>query len=98
MGTPRPASIQDLVGRQIEVHAGTGYAERLAALKQQYPALEWSESEDHETEALLQMVWEGLLEITIADSNIVALNRQFFPSYRWPSTCKNRNRWPGPCR
>ena len=25
------------------------------------------------------MVWEGLLEITIADSNIVALNRQFFP-------------------
>ena len=61
------------------MHAGTGYAERLAALKQQYPALEWSESEDHETEALLQMVWEGLLEITIADSNIVALNRQFFP-------------------
>ena len=79
LGSLRPASIQDLVGRQIEVHAGTGYAERLAALKQQYPALEWSESEEHETETLLQMVWEGLLEITIADSNIVALNRQFFP-------------------
>lgn len=79
LGTPRPASIQNLVGRQVEVHAGSGYAERLAALKQQYPALEWSESADHETETLLQMVWEGLLEITIADSNVVALNRQFFP-------------------
>lgn len=79
LGTARPAGIQDLVGRQIEVRAGSGYAERLAALKQQYPALEWSESEEHETETLLQMVWEGLLEITIADSNIVALNRQFFP-------------------
>lgn len=79
LGTPRPASVQDLVGRQVEVYAGSGYAERLAALKQQYPALEWSESDEHETETLLQMVWEGLLEITIADSNIVALNRQFFP-------------------
>ena len=79
LGTQRPAGIQDLVGRQVEVHAGSGHAERLAALKQQYPALEWSESEDHETETLLQMVWEGLLEITIADSNVVALNRQFFP-------------------
>ncbi len=79
LGSPRPASVQDLIGRQIEVHAGTGHAERLTALKQRYPALEWSESEEHETETLLQMVWEGLLEITIADSSIVALNRQFFP-------------------
>lgn len=79
LGTPRPASVQDLVGHQVEVYAGSGYAEHLAALKQQYPALEWSESDEHETETLLQMVWEGLLEITIADSNIVALNRQFFP-------------------
>lgn len=79
LGSTRPAGVQDLVSRQIEVHADSSYTERLAALKQRYPALEWSESEEHETETLLQMVWEGLLEITIADSNAVTLHRQFFP-------------------
>lgn len=79
LGSTRPAGIPELIGREIEIHAGTSYAERLEALKREYPALEWTESEEHETEALLQMVWEGLLDLTVADSNIVALNRQFFP-------------------
>lgn len=79
LGTPRPAGVKDLVGRQIEVHAGTTYVDRLEELKRAQPDLEWIETGEHETEALLQMVWEGLLEITVADSNIVALNRQFFP-------------------
>ncbi len=79
LGTTRPTGPQDLVGRQIEVHSGTSYVERLNELKQKYPNLKWIESEDKQTEELLQMVWEGLLEITIADSHIVVLNRQFFP-------------------
>ncbi len=77
--TTRPTGPQDLVGRQIEVHSGTSYVERLNELKQEYPNLKWIESEDRQTGELLQMVWEGLLEITIADSHIVALNQQFFP-------------------
>ncbi len=79
LGTPRPAGVQELIGRRIEIHAGTSYADRLEELKRDYPTLAWIETEEHETEALLQMVWDGLLEITVADSNIVALNRQFFP-------------------
>lgn len=79
LGTPRPAGVQELIGRRIEIHAGTSYVDRLEELKRDYPTLEWIETEEHETEALLQMVWDGLLEITVADSNIVALNRQFFP-------------------
>lgn len=78
LGTNRPAGVEDLIGRQIDVHAGTSYVERLNELKQQYPELKWTEV-DKETEELLQLVWEGLLEISIADSNIVALNRQYFP-------------------
>ncbi len=78
LGTPRPTSTQSLVGRQIEVQKGTSYVERLTVLKQEYPDLKWSETEK-ETEALLELVWEGLLEISIADSNIVALNKQYFP-------------------
>lgn len=79
LGAARPAGVRELIGRQIEIHAGTSYAERLEELQREYPALAWIETEEHGTEALLQMVWEGLLEITVADSNIVALNRQFFP-------------------
>jgi membrane-bound lytic murein transglycosylase F len=78
LGTNRPASVPDLIGRQIEVQSGTSYVERLNELKRQYPDLKWTEV-NKETEDLLQMVWEGLLEISIADSNIVALNRQYFP-------------------
>lgn len=78
LGTDRPAGAEQLVGRQIEVQAGTSYAERLNELKPQYPDLKWTEV-DKETEELLQIVWEGLLEISVADSNIVAINRQYFP-------------------
>ncbi len=79
LGTPRPVGVQELIGRRIEIHAGTSYVDRLEELKRDDPTLEWIETEEYETEALLQMVWDGLLEITVADSNIVALNRQFFP-------------------
>ncbi|MEK7207370.1 MAG: membrane-bound lytic murein transglycosylase MltF [Pseudomonadota bacterium] len=75
-GTTRPTSVQDLTGRQIEVQAGTAYVERLNELKQQNPNLKWNEV-DTETEDLLSLVWQGLLEITVADSNIVALSRQY---------------------
>lgn len=78
-GAVRPAGVPGLFERQIEVSAGTRYAERLNELEREFPGLRWDETEDKETEELLQMVWEGLLEITVADSDIVALNRQFFP-------------------
>lgn len=78
LGTDRPATVQDLIGRQIEVQGGTSYIERLNELKQEYPGLKWTEV-DKEAEDMLQLVWEGLLELTIADSNIVAINRQYFP-------------------
>lgn len=78
LGTERPANVQELIGRQIEVQSGTSYAERLRELQTEYPDLKWNEV-DKNTEELLETVWEGLLELTIADSNIVAVDRQYFP-------------------
>lgn len=78
LGTPRPANVQELVGRQIEVQSGTSYVEYLNELRQEHPELKWAEV-DKETEELLLTIWEGLLEISIADSNIVAITRQYFP-------------------
>jgi membrane-bound lytic murein transglycosylase F len=79
LGTPAPTRPQDLIGREIMVHGDSNHAARLRELRHQHQDLRWSEIDDKESEALLEMVWEGLLEITLANSNIIALNRQFFP-------------------
>jgi membrane-bound lytic murein transglycosylase F len=77
--TRAPADAKELVGRHIEVVAGTSYIERLEELKTRYPELAWTTVSDLETEELLLQVEEGLTDITIADSNIVALTRQLNP-------------------
>ncbi|MFQ6021188.1 MAG: membrane-bound lytic murein transglycosylase MltF [Acidiferrobacterales bacterium] len=82
LGTEPPKSVEDLIGRQLEVVRSSSYAERLAMLKRDYPELTWTEVEDQSTEDLLQLVWEGLLELTIADSNIFAVTRQYYPELR----------------
>lgn len=82
MDTPRPIGITGLIGRQIEVHRNTNHSARLRELSKTYKGLRWTEVDDRETEELLGLVWEGLLETTIANSNIIALNRQFFPELK----------------
>lgn len=79
LGNVHPAKIEDLIGREIEVQAGTVYAERLHALKQAYPWLEWIEVTDRRPEEHLQLAWEGLLDLTLADSNLFAVYRRHFP-------------------
>lgn len=79
LGSRRPVGIADLVGREIEVQSGTLAAERLQELKQANPTLKWIESDDTGPEEYLQLVWEGLLDLTVANSNVVALDRQYFP-------------------
>jgi membrane-bound lytic murein transglycosylase F len=79
LGTKRPADAAALVGHQIEVPAGTSHAEQLNALKQDHPGLLWTEVPDKTSDDLLEMVWEGLLDITLADDHVVMINRQYFP-------------------
>jgi membrane-bound lytic murein transglycosylase F len=74
-----PGCAGALLGRQIEVIAGSSYVERLNELKHDYPELTWVEVADRPTEEVLRDVWEGLTELTVADSNIFAVNRQHFP-------------------
>lgn len=82
LGTVPPQDVADLAGRQLEVVRGSSHAERLTALKDNHPALEWTEIDGQSTEELLQTVSEGLLELTVADSNIVAITRQHYPKLR----------------
>ncbi len=78
-----PRSVRDLVGRQIEVVTGTSYTENLRRLKKRksYRHLKWVEV-DKGVEELLQNVWSGLIDLTIADSNIMAISRQYYPELK----------------
>ena len=76
----QPEDVESLIGLNIEVLADSSYARRLQTLKlTQYPELEWTETEDKTTEQLMQDVWERKLDCTVADSNIVDINRRYFP-------------------
>ncbi len=78
-GGARPRSVEELAGVELMVSANSSYVERLQSLKSRYPDLHWREDASLNTESLLEQVWKKELECTIADSNIVAINRRYFP-------------------
>jgi len=76
----QPESIEALTGLDITVIANSSYTERLKKLKAlAHPELSWKETDTRNTEQLLHSVWAGKIECTIADSNIVAINRRYYP-------------------
>ena len=78
-GSKRPREVEELVGRQLEVVAGSSFAERLRELRVEHPGLDWTETSEKGPEELLEEVTEELLELTIADSNLIAVSRQHLP-------------------
>ncbi len=81
-GSERPREVADLVGRDIAVIAGSSYAETLMEYKSEYPALAWREVAELGIEGLFEQVADGEIDYTIADSNIVAIHRRYFPEVR----------------
>ncbi len=82
LGTGKPRSMEDVLGRSVEVLAGTSHAEMMAALGEAYPGLEWSENADVEVADLLEKVAIGELDFTIADSTDFSIQRHFHPDLR----------------
>ena len=76
---PKPGNMKNLIGKNIEVVAGSSYVERLKEAKKLYPALTWKEVPALESEELLEKVAENKVEIVIADSNIVDVAQNFNP-------------------
>jgi len=79
-GTNKPRHLRDLAGHTIEVVAGSSAESELAALRHRLPHLNWTASAHMQTDELLFLVWQGLLRFTIADSNIVSVNRRYYPA------------------
>ena len=81
-GQSRPTDPGDLVGKRILVLKGSSHAEQLAALKVKYPAINYEESDQVEVVDLLRMVDEGQIDLTLVDSNELAMNQVYFPNVR----------------
>lgn len=82
MNSGRPKSIRNLGEKQLEIVAGSSHVERLNKLKNEFPDLRWRENEELESEQLLKLVYEQVIDYTIADSNEFNLNHRFYPNLR----------------
>lgn len=75
----KPDSLESLVKGNLVVSKGSSHAARLAYLKQhQLPELTWQEVELEVVE-LLQMVADGDIDFTVADSNELDQTNAYFP-------------------
>jgi len=82
LGTGRPRSIQETVGRSIQVVANSSHSDKMAALAEIYPQLQWSENADVEVVDLLRQVAEGKIDFVVADSIEFNIQRHFYPDLR----------------
>jgi len=80
-GSVRPKSLADLKGT-LEVIAGSSHEERLQELKQEYPDLTWTANKEDDSEQLLSMISDQLIEYTVMDSNDLSVNRHFYPEVK----------------
>lgn len=78
-GNRLPRAIEDLIDLNLVVIDGSSYVETLIELKQKIPDLEWQVSNEDSTEQLLEKVWQKQIDCTLADSNIVSINRRYYP-------------------
>ena len=78
-GGKRPKKVEDLVGVSIKVPVHSSYVEQLKKIKTTHPEVQWQEVENTDTESLLEEVWSKKIDCTVADENIIAINRRYFP-------------------
>ncbi|MEO1245052.1 MAG: membrane-bound lytic murein transglycosylase MltF [Pseudomonadota bacterium] len=82
LGTGKPRSLEEVVGRPIEVVADSSHVDVIESLQEAYPGIEYSENADAEVADLLRMVAEGELDLTVADSTEFNIQRHFYPDLR----------------
>lgn len=80
-GSRRPRELEDLTDGRLAIIGGTTYATFLEPLRERY-GLEWETRDNASIEDLLEAVSDEEIEYTIVDSNILDLNRRYFPAVR----------------
>ncbi len=82
MGTRRPRTLEDLVGKRIAVVAGSSHAGILRDLKASLPNLSWVEVPAIDGDELMYWVAERRYDLTIVDSNEYEISRRYHPEIR----------------
>jgi len=77
-GNTRPRSIDDLTGNFM-VTSQSSHAEMLEKLKLSNHALQWQETDEFDSEELIEKVLDGELDYTVVDSNTLAISRRYYP-------------------
>jgi len=75
-----PKTLNDLVGQNIAVSAGTSYAERLEHIAKTLPDLKWQQLSNTGADELLEQVAEGTIDITISDSHLASMLQNYYPN------------------
>lgn len=78
--SPPPKDIDDLKEGILEVVRSTTHASTLTRLLEKHPHLQWNENSELDSNGLLFLVNEGLIDYTIADSQQVAMMRRLYPN------------------
>ncbi len=81
-GSRHPRNLEELQAFSPLVLARSSYVEQLVKLKKRYPGLHWRTTDKFSTDQLLEKVWQRRLALTISDSNILDINRRFYPELR----------------
>ena len=76
--------VADLESARIRIIGDSSYQETLKTLKEEYPGLRWRTTNAQSTEQLLARVAQGKLQCTVADANILALERRLLPRLKSP--------------
>jgi membrane-bound lytic murein transglycosylase F len=83
LGSGKPRSIEEAIGRHIEVVASSSHSDMMESLSVTYPELDWSENADVEVVDLLEKVARGELDFTIADSTEFNIQRHIADPIAW---------------
>lgn len=75
----RPQQAAELAGKRILVLKDSIHAVLLEELKKEHPDLEFAVSDTVESVDLLRMVDEGQIDITLVNSNELAMHQVYFP-------------------
>ncbi|MGA1730819.1 MAG: transporter substrate-binding domain-containing protein, partial [Steroidobacteraceae bacterium] len=76
---PAPAGPADLLGREVQVVAGSSHARKLAELQIEFPELRFVEVPDVDQLDLLARVSSGAIDFTVADSSEFSVGRHLHP-------------------
>lgn len=78
-GGPPAKNLLQLADVRLVIGEVGGVQNRLKELKGLIPNLSWEVEPSLSVEQILEKVWLGEIDCTIADSNVVAINRRYYP-------------------